>query len=93
MLQASLEPASRAEDFGADGVVLETPLGELLAHEGTRAVLLERAPMLAGGPMAAMIGGMTLLQIASMMVGLLPRPVLAGLAQLLTEAAEPSPTR
>ncbi|MCS3842372.1 sulfatase [Microbacterium sp. AK031] len=93
MLQASLEQAARIEDFGADGVVLEQPLGELLAHEGTRAVLIERAPMLAHGPMVGMIEGMTLLQIASMMVGLLPRPVLAGLAQLLTEAAEPSPAR
>ena len=91
MLQASLGPASRAEDFGADGAVLERPLGELLTHDGARAVLLERAPMLAGGPMVGMVGGMTLLEIASMMIGLLPRPLLAALARLLTEVVEPSP--
>lgn len=87
MLQASLEPAARAEDFGADGAVLDRPIGELLEDEATRAVLLERAPILAGGPIAGMLGGSTLLQIAAMMVGLLPRPVLAGLARLLTEAS------
>lgn len=85
-LQASLEPAAQASDFGAAGVVLDQPLSELLADERTRAVLLERAPMLAGGPVASRIGGLTLLQVAAMMVGLLPRPVLAGLAQLLSAA-------
>ncbi|MDE0545613.1 sulfatase [Microbacterium sp. C7(2022)] len=86
MLQASLAPASHAEDFGADGIILERPLTELLTDARTRAVLVEHAPMLAGGPVAAMIGGMTLLQVAAMMVGLLPRPVLAGLAHQLTQA-------
>lgn len=86
MLQLSLAPASRAEDFGADGVILDRPLRDLMADERTRGVLVEHAPMLAGGPMAQMIGGLSLLQIASMMVGLLPRPVLAGLARTLTEA-------
>ncbi|GAA2987265.1 arylsulfatase A-like enzyme [Microbacterium terrae] len=86
LLQLSLAPAASAEDFGADGVVLDRPIAELLADPRTRAVLVERAPMLAGGPMIQMIGGMSLLQIAAMMVGLLPRPVLAGLAQLLTAA-------
>ena len=86
-LQASLAPASRAEDFGADGLVLEVPLRELLADERTRTVLGARAPMLAGGPVVGMIGGMSLLQIASMMVGLLPRPVLAALAESLTVAS------
>ncbi|GAA3641869.1 sulfatase [Microbacterium awajiense] len=92
MLQASLAPASRAEDFGADGVILDRPLAELLGDPATRGVLVEHAPMLAGGPMLGMIGKLTLLQIAAMMVGLLPRPVLAGLAQQLTAAgAAPAP--
>lgn len=92
MVQLSSAPASRIEDFGADGVILDQPLGELLADERTRAVLTQHAPMLAGGPMTQMVSGLTLLQVASMMVGLLPRPVLAGLAQQLNAAGADTPT-
>lgn len=90
MVQLSFAPASRAEDFGSDGVILDQPLGALLADERTRAVLTQHAPMLAAGPMTQMVSGLTLLQVASMMVGLLPRPVLAGLAQQLNAAASGS---
>lgn len=92
MVQLSSAPASRIEDFGADGVILDQPLGVLLADERTRAVLTQHAPMLAGGPMTQMVSGLTLLQVASMMVGLLPRPVLAGLAQQLNAAGADTPT-
>ncbi|GAA2027781.1 sulfatase [Agromyces tropicus] len=86
MLQLSLLPAASAADFGDAGAALDRPLGELLADDATKAVLARHAPMLAGGPVAAIAGGLTLLQVAAMMVGLLPRPLLAALAEELTEA-------
>ncbi|SEI15101.1 Arylsulfatase A [Leifsonia sp. CL147] len=90
-LQISLGPAARAEDFGSDGACLDRPLSEILADERCQSALLTHAPMLAVGPLTTRIGGLSLLQIASMMVGLLPHPVLAAIASELTLAQNSSP--
>ncbi|MCV2395165.1 sulfatase-like hydrolase/transferase [Actinotalea sp. M2MS4P-6] len=87
-LQSSLQPAATADDFGPAGRVLDVPVAELLADPAAQQVLGRMAPMLAGGPIATYLQGLTLLQIAAVAVGLLPRPLLAALAEQLSAAAD-----
>ncbi|WP_221583732.1 sulfatase [Microbacterium sp. G2-8] len=81
---AALEPAAAAEDFGDAGERLDVPLRDLLADDEARAVVARHAPMLVDGGFASFAVGLTLLQIAAFAVGLLPRPLLAALADELS---------
>ncbi|WP_166314125.1 sulfatase [Microbacterium excoecariae] len=77
----ALAPAARAEDFGAGGAWLERPLAAILERPEGGRILAQHAPMLAGGPMAQMVRGLSVLQISAFAIGLLSRPVLAALAR------------
>ncbi|MDZ8200244.1 sulfatase-like hydrolase/transferase [Microbacterium sp. SSW1-59] len=90
-LQNSLAPAATSADFGEGGEVLDVPLRELLTRPAAVEVFRGLAPMLTGGPMAGYLGGLSLIQIASVAVGLLPRPLLAALASHLTAATAGEP--
>ncbi|WP_402469448.1 sulfatase [Isoptericola aurantiacus] len=88
LLQASLQPGARAEDFGTAGLQLDLTLGSLLQDESTRAVLAQHAPMLTAPPLTDYVADLSLLEIAASLVGLLPRPLLAALATALESARD-----
>ena len=90
-LQNSLAPAATSADFGEEGAVLDVPLRELLTRPAAVEVFTGLAPMLTGGPMAGFLGGLSLIQISSVAIGLLPRPLLAALASHLTAATAGEP--
>ncbi|MFI7148753.1 sulfatase [Nonomuraea sp. NPDC050022] len=84
---AAREPVRR-EDYPDGPLSAHTPLRELLADPAARVLLDEHVPGLLSGPLAAMAGGLSLVEIAATAVGLLPRARLALIADALARTCE-----
>ncbi|GAA1649475.1 sulfatase [Nonomuraea maheshkhaliensis] len=79
---AAREPVRR-EDYPDGPLSVHTPLRELLTDPAARALLDQRLPGLLSGPLAAMAGPLSLVEIAATAIGLLPRKRLAELSDAL----------
>jgi hypothetical protein len=65
-VERSRGDAALPSDFAEDAVVARATVGELLADDWQRAIVLETVPFLANPFMLRMAGGMTLVEIAAM---------------------------
>jgi arylsulfatase A-like enzyme len=89
MVEESSKPAARSSDFGPVGAVLDVPMGELMADDGHRDVLLQHLPMLSAAPFQSFAAPLTLLQLAAVASGMLSRPQLATIADALAASGDP----
>ncbi|WP_284740464.1 sulfatase [Amycolatopsis sp. RTGN1] len=81
-VETAREPIRR-DDYPDGPLSAHSPLRELLADPGARAVLQVWVPGLLEGPLAAMAGGLSLVEIAAAAVGLLPRAKLTAVSDAL----------
>ncbi|MFF1260452.1 MULTISPECIES: sulfatase-like hydrolase/transferase [unclassified Streptomyces] len=88
-VEASTEPPPRPEDFPPGPLSVHVPLRDLLAHTEGERILRAHFAALLDGPFARMAAELSLLQIATFAVGLVPRDLLRAIATELAAASSP----
>lgn len=85
-VELGMQPAPDPAEYPTGRLSVHTPLRDLVADPHAAAIVETHLPGAHTGPMLAIAGDLSLLQISALAIGMLPRTALGALADELTNA-------